>query len=221
MIILIVTLFFSGLLRNLPQPVLAAVILTAVAGLIKLSAFRRLWAFNRGEFGVALVATVVVLGSGILNGVLIGAALSIVLLLTRASRPHVAVLGRVPGTDLFGDVEQNPENEQIPGVFVFRVDSGILYFNAEYVRQRFFEMLAAASTAPRRVVWCLGTTPQVDLAGAELLEQVRGELGARGIRLDLAEARGPLRQTLRAAGLEKHFGPIEENATIGRVLATD
>lgn len=218
LLILVVTVFFSGLLRTLPQPVLAAIVLMAVTGLFKLDAFRRLWRFSRSEFAIALVATVVVLGSGILNGVLIGAALSIVFLLTRASRPHVAVLGRVPGTDFYGDVERSPGNVQDPGVLVFRVDSSILYFNADYVRQRFDELLAAQRPPVGLVVWCLVTTPHVDLAGAEMLEQLRAELARSGVELRLAEARGPLRESLRAAGLEAHFGPIHENATIAPIV---
>jgi MFS superfamily sulfate permease-like transporter len=220
-LVLIVTLFFSNLLRNLPQPVLAAIVLMAVTGLFKLEAFRRLWRFSRSEFAVALVATIGVLGSGILRGVLIGAILSIILLLRRASRPHVAVLGRVPGTDLYGDIERNPENELTPGVLVYRVDSAILYFNAEYVRDRFSELLNTQTPPVRLAIWCLATTPHVDLAGAEMLEQLHAELHRRGIKLALAEARGPVREELRAAGLEQHFGPIRENATIAPLLRHD
>ena len=219
LIILVVVLFLSNLLRNLPQPVLAAVVLMAVAGLFKLSAWRGLWEFSGEEFAVAFVALLGVLGSGILRGVLIGAALSLVLLLRRASRPHVAVLGRVPGMDIFGDRALNPENEEVDGVFVFRVDSAILYFNAEYVRERFLEALAARRGQVRLAVWCLATTVSADLAGAEMLEALRGELQARGVTLKLAEARGQVRATLRAAGMERHFGPIRENSTIASIIA--
>ncbi len=217
-LVLIVTLFFSGLLRNLPQPVLAAIVLMGVTGLFKLEAFKRLWRFSRSEFAVAFVATVGVLGSGILKGVLIGAILSIILLLRRASRPHTAVLGLVPGTDLYGDIEPNPENAQTPGVFIFRVDSSMLYFNTEFVRERFMEFLNAQTPPVKLCIWCLATTPLVDLAGAELLEQLRADLERRGIRLVLAEARGPMREQLRAAGLQEHFGAIRENATIAPIV---
>ena len=153
-----------------------------------------------------------------LRGVLIGAVLSILLLLRRASRPHVAVLGRVPATDIFGDVDRNPENEQIPGVLVFRVDSAILYFNAEYVREAFLQALEARSPPARLAVWCLATTASVDLAGAEMLEHLHSELRRRGVKLRLAEPRGPVRESLRAAGLEAHVGPIRENTTIASII---
>lgn len=218
LIVLLITVFFSGLLRNLPQPVLAAIVLMAVTGLFKLEAFKQLWRFSKSEFAVALVATLGVLGSGILNGVLIGAVLSIILLLRRAARPHVAVLGRVPGTAIYGDIERNPENAVTPGVFVFRVDSAILYFNAEYVRERFMQLMAAQEQPVRQAVWCLATTPVIDLAGVEMLEHLHRELAERGIKLMPAEARGPLRESMRAGGLEHCFGPIRENATIESVL---
>lgn len=218
-IVLLITVFFSGLLRNLPQPVLAAIVLMAVTGLFKLEAFKRLWRFSRSEFTVALVATLGVLGSGILNGVLIGAVLSIILLLRRAARPHVAVLGRVPGTAIYGDIERNPENQVTAGVFVFRVDSAILYFNAEYVRERFMQLMGAQEQPVNVAVWCLATTPAIDLAGVEMLEHLHRELAERGVRLMPAEARGPLRHAMRAGGLEHCFGPIRENATIESILA--
>src|SRR5258706_943494 len=217
-LVLLVTLFFSRLLRNLPQPVLAAIVLMAVTGLFKLEAFKRLWRFSRSEFAVALVATVGVLGSGILKGVLIGAILSIILLLRRASRPHTAVLGLVPGTDLYGDIEPNPENAQSPAVFIFRVDSSILYFNTEFVRERFMELLNVQTPPVKLCIWCLATTPLVDMAGAEMFEQLHGDLERRGIKLVLAEARGPMREQLRAAGLHEHFGAIRENATIAPIV---
>jgi sulfate permease, SulP family len=150
--------------------------------------------------------------------VLIGAILSIILLLRSTSRPHVAVLGRVPGTDLYGDIERNPENELTPGVLVYRVDSAILYFNTEYVRERFMQFLNDVAQPIKLGVWCLATTPNVDLAGAEMLEQLHSELHSRGITLALAEAHGPVRQQLRAAGLEHKFGAIHENATITSIL---
>jgi len=139
--------------------------------------------------------------------------------LRRASRPHVAVLGRVPGTDLYGDIARNPENEQTPGVFVFRVDSAILYFNAEYIREQFSTYLNALTTPVTLAIWSLSTTASVDLAGAEMLEHLRAAMGKRGIELKLAEARGPVREQLRAAGLEAHFGPIQENMTIAPMVA--
>src|SRR4029453_781083 len=95
---LIVVVFASGLLRNLPQPVLAAIVLAAVMGLVDTHALQHIWRFSRTEFFVAMAALVGVLGSGPVNGVLLGAAISIVLLLRQAATPRVTELGRIPGT---------------------------------------------------------------------------------------------------------------------------
>jgi SulP family sulfate permease len=218
LILIVVILFFSELLRNLPQPVLAAIVLMAVTGLFKPAAWQRLWQFSGQEFTVAFAALLGVLGSGILRGVLIGAVLSLILLLRRASRPHVAILGRVPGTDLYGDIARNPQNQLTPGVLVFRVDSAILYFNAEYIREQFLGHLSGQTPPVKLAIWCLATTPNIDLAGAEMLEHLRVALEHRGVMLKLAEAHGPLRESLRAAGLEEHFGLIREHVMIAPLL---
>lgn len=217
-LILLVALFLSDLLRTLPQPVLAAIVLMAVASLFKIHALIRLWRFSRWEFAIALAAILGVLGSGILRGVLIGAVMSLLLLLHRASRPHVAVLGRVPGTHIFGDLIRNPENEITPGVFIFRVDAAILYFNAEYLHDQFIRHLSLQTPLVKLAIWCLGTTAHLDLAGAEMLEHLHKELRERGIDFKLAEAHGEVRHALRAAGLEAHFGPIGANTAIADLI---
>ncbi len=213
----VVALFFAGLLRDLPQAVLAAIVLMAVSGLFKLSELQRLWRFRRGEFGVAVAALLGVLGSGLLRGVLIGVVISILLLLRRGSRPHTTELGRVRGTDYFADAVRHPENEILPDVFVFRVDAALLYFNVEHVRDRFFEMLDARGPGVRLAIFFLGTSPSVDLAGADLLEELHHALRGRGIAFRLAEARGEVRETLRAAGFEQRcfrVVPVQPVATV-------
>src|SRR5438309_4290381 len=134
LLMLLIVLFVSGALRYLPQPVLAAIVLMAVAGLFNVTALRHLWRADRSEFVAAMAALLGVLGSGLLRGVLIGAIISLVQLLRRASRPHVALLGRLPGTRRFSDLARHPDNEPVPGALLVRVESSLLYFNAEHVR---------------------------------------------------------------------------------------
>jgi MFS superfamily sulfate permease-like transporter len=215
---LVIALFFTHTLHDLPQPVLAAIILVAVTGLVKVDAIKRLWRFRRGEGAIAAAAFLGVLGSGLLRGVLVGAILSILVLLRKASRPHTAVLGRVPGTELFGDIERHPRNELIPGVLVFRVDSSILYFNTQHVQDQFEAALARQTGQVRLVVWYFGTTPYVDLAGAELLGEIEADLSKRGIALRFTDARGPLREVLQSAGLEARVGPILPATSVSQVI---
>jgi SulP family sulfate permease len=218
LLVLLTALFLSGFLRYLPQPVLAAIVLAAVTGLLNLAALKRTLAFSRSEFAVAMVALLGVLGSGLLMGVLFGAILSLLLLLRRAMRPRCTELGQVPGTDYFADAVRHPENQRTPEVFVFRSDGAILYFNAEHVRESFFALMAAHGPDVRLAVFFLGTVPVLDLAGTELLAEIRETLEGRGIGFRLAEAHGGVREALRRAGFEHHYGPVEADQTVSTVI---
>ncbi|HVH28034.1 MAG TPA: SulP family inorganic anion transporter [Vicinamibacterales bacterium] len=218
LITLIVTLFFTGLLRNLPQPVLAAIVLVAVTGLIRIDALRTLWRFSRMEFAIAMVALLGVLGSGLLNGVLLGAGLSIILLLGRASRPRVIELGRVPGTSYFADLIRHPENERAPDIMVARSEGSLLYFNVDYVRDQLLALVRERATPPRLVIFFLGGVPFVDLAGTELLLELKEKFGQLGIEFRLAEVHGPVRQALRRLGDGHASGLAEAHQTVDDVL---
>ncbi len=150
LLMLLIVLFLSAALRNLPQPVLAAIVLMAVTGLFKLSALKHLWRADRSEFVVAMAALLGVLGSGLLRGVMIGAVISLVQLLRTASRPHVAFLGRIPGSRRFSDRQRHPDNELIPGVLIFRPESGLVYFNIDHVCTAILGRVSAAPTLPKR-----------------------------------------------------------------------
>jgi SulP family sulfate permease len=216
---LVVVLFASGLLRNLPQPVLAAIVLAAVMSLVDIHALQHIWRFSRAEFFVAIAALLGVLGSGPVNGVLLGAAISIVLLLRQAARPRVTELARVPGTTYFADRSRHPENERTPGVLVARCESALLYFNAEYVRERLEELLHARPEPVRLVVFFLGAVPKVDLAGAELLADLHSTFRARGVEFRLADAHGEVRDALRRIGFERDHGPLQSGQTVDAILS--
>ncbi len=216
---LIVVLFATGLLRNLPQPVLAAIVLAAVMSLFDIRALRHIRHFSRTEFFVALAALLGVLGSGPVNGVLLGAAISIVLLLRQAARPRVTEMGRIPGSTYYADRSRHPENEVIPGALIVRCESSLLYFNVEYVRERVFEILAARQDAVRLVVLFLGAVPKIDLAGAELIGDLLRTLRARGVELRVADAHGEVRDALRRVGFERDYGDLEAGQSVDRVLS--
>lgn len=204
----LVVMFLSGALRNLPQPVLAAIVLMAVAGLFKLTALKHLWRADRGEFTVAIAALLGVLGSGLLRGVLIGAIISLVQLLRRASRPHVAFLGRIPGARRFSDMARHPDNEPVPGALLFRTEASLLYFNADYVRDTVMKRVAETGADLRLAICDLSTSPYVDLAGAEMLAGLYDQLALVNIRLQIVEARSSVRDRLHAEGVEDKVGRI-------------
>src|SRR5881398_2175212 len=207
-IILVVVLFFSHLLAALPQPVLAAVVLVAVAGLFKVSALKHLWRGDRTEFVVAIAAIVGVLGEGLLRGVMIVAIISLVLVIRRASRPHVAFLGRIPGTSRFSDRERHPDNELIPGVLIFRPESGLVYFNIDHVCTAILGRVSAAPTLPRLVILDFSAAPRLDRQSAHALGELANDLTAKRIQVQAVEARSSVRDRLRSEGVDAKLGGI-------------
>jgi high affinity sulfate transporter 1 len=195
-------LFLTGFLQNLPKAVLAAVVFTAVAGLVDIRALSRMWRISKPDFYAATIALAAVLLLGILQGILLAAAASVLILLGRASQPHVAFLGRIPGTTSYSDLARHPENEQLPHVIVFRPEASLLYVNAEFVSQAVRERLAFVGKTRIRMIVCdLSASPYIDLAGSRMLRLLESELGASAIALRIVGARGRVRDLLRADGL--------------------
>ena len=216
--ILVVVLFFSHLLSALPQPVLAAVVLVAVASLLKLSTLKELWHNDRPEFGVAMAAFLGVLTSGLLRGVMIGAAISLVQLVRESSRPHIALLGRIPGTRRFSDRERHPDNELIAGVMIFRPESGLVYFNVDYVSETILNRVNAEPTTPKLVVLDLSAAARVDMQSAHTLASIAEELTAKGIQFHAVEPRSSVRDRLRKEGVDSKLGGINRFSTVADVI---
>jgi high affinity sulfate transporter 1 len=215
-------LFLTGLLENLPKAVLAAVVLTAIAGLLDFPALYRMWRVSRLDFYAAAIALGAVLLLGILQGILCAALASILMLLLRASRPHVAFLGRIPGTDSYSDVERHPENEALPGMIAFRPEASLIYVNADAVLEAVLNRLRADDPSEIRLVICdLSASPFIDLAGARILHGLHDELAARGIVLRSVGARGRVRDLLRADGVGEKVGGLERVVTLDSLLAGD
>lgn len=211
-------LFFTGFLKPLPKAVLAAIVLMAVKGLINIREIGHLWRASRLEFTVAIIALVGVLLLGILKGVIVAAVASILLLLQRVAHPHVAFLGRIPGTRRFSDSARHQSNEQIPGVLAFRVEAGLVYFNVDHVLRVVLERIEVAEKSLRLVVCDLSTSPSIDLAGAKMFLHLQAELAKRGIILRLVEARASVRDLLRIEGAEERVGAIDRLATLADVV---
>ena len=212
-------LFLTDLLANLPKAVLAAVVLTAVAGLIDVPALLRMWRISKLDFYAATIALGAVLLLGILQGILLAVAASILLLLARASQPHVAYLGRIPGTSHYSDLERHPENEPLPNLIAFRPEASLLYVNADSVLQSVLDRVHAMAPGKIRIVVCdLSASPYIDLAGSRMLHQLHTELGSHGINLRIVGARGRVRDLLRAEGIDEKVGGLDKRKTLDELL---
>jgi len=210
-------LFLTGLVRNLPKAVLAAIVLMAVVGLINVREIRHLWRVSRFEFGVAMVAFAGVLLLGILKGVLLAAIATILMLLRRVAYPHVAFLGRIPNTQRFSDLARHPDNERIEGVLIFRVEASLLYFNADNVRQAILQRMRTEGPV-RLVVGDLSNSSYVDLSAARMLAKLSEEVAEHGAVLRLAEIHAETRDLLRAEHLEEKVGRIDRFTSVADVV---
>ena len=216
--ILVVVLFFSHLLSALPQPVLAAVVLVAVAGLLKLSTLKQLWQSDRPEFVVAVTAFIGVLTFGLLLGVMIGAVISLVQLVRVSSRPHVALLGRIAGTRRFSDCERHHDNQLIPEVMIFRPESALVYFNVDNVCDAILSRVHAEPTPPKLVVLDLSAASLVDMQSAYMLAGMAEELIAARIQFQTVEARSSVRDRLRHEGVDSKLGGVNRFTTVADVI---
>ena len=218
-VLVVMMLNFTHLLKNLPQVVLAAVVLDAVLGLIKVKALKNLYYLKRDEFGISLIAIVAVLFFGILKGVLIAAICSIIVVLIRSKLPNIAVLGQIPGTDKYSDIKRNPDNVEIPHLKIIRVESSIFYFNEENVHDTIIELIANPDI--KHVILDLSSTPYIDVAGAKMLSKLSTELKDRSISLKIVGALAVARDMLRKLGLEEQIGHISRRDSMqDEVLAS-
>jgi MFS superfamily sulfate permease-like transporter len=202
-LMLVTALALAPLFRDLAQATLAAIVIASVLGLIDLREVVRYWTWRRTDLALTVVATVGVLATDALTGLAIAAALSVAALLYRASRPDVVVLGRLRGPGGpggFGSVARHDDAVGIDGLLIVRLDTPLYFFNAQEATSRIIELVEAAPEI-RAVVVGLGATGDLDVTATDLLSELMGELGRRGVELHLAQVKGPVRDRLRRTGL--------------------
>ncbi|WP_264565961.1 SulP family inorganic anion transporter [Flavobacterium sp. N3904] len=212
--IAICLLFLTGFLQNLPTVVLAAIVLVAIRGLFDVVELKHLYKINKQEFYVAMIALVGVLIWGILTGVLLAAIVTLLLLIKATSKPTVAFLGRIPGTKRYTDIARHPDNENIEGVLIVRIESAILYFNSEFIKEQLWLKINSESDSLKNVILDLNSSPRIDIAGARFLKQLFIDLKAKNISLKIAEARSEVRDTLRSENLEALLGHISRSVSV-------
>jgi MFS superfamily sulfate permease-like transporter len=134
------------------------------------------------------------------------------------SMPHVAILGRIPGTKRYSDVVRNPDNELFPQLLLFRVESSVYYFNTDYIESHILAKITEADAALETVVWDLSTSPSVDRAGAQMIGRLFMDLKSRGINLRIAETRAGVRDILRNEEIDKLTGKISRQVSLNDIV---
>lgn len=206
--------FFAKFFHNLPEPVLAAVVLMAASHMVRLDDLRQLRFSSRAEFRISLIALFGVLFFGLLNGLLLAAAGSLIMVIAYASRPPVVILGRDPVAGYFVNRVRYPEATETPGALVIRSAGAWFYFNADHIRRQIFELLSQATSGIKTVVIDFSLVPAVDVTAGGVLRGLARSLKARGIAIALAGLRDDVRENLMAVGAEQDLGPIPAHRTI-------
>ncbi|WIX02129.1 sulfate permease [Pseudomonas sp. AR5] len=197
-------LLLTPLLHDLPQAVLAATIIVAVLSLVDLGSLKRTWQYSRQD-GTAQLATLLgVLLIGVEAGILIGVGLSLLLFLYRTSRPHVAVVGLVPGSEHFRNVQRFDVIEA-PSVLSLRVDESLYFPNARFLEERISELIASRPQVRHLVLMCPGVN-LIDASALDSLETIAERLHTAGVQLHLSEVKGPVMDQLRRSDFLDRFG---------------
>ena len=207
-----------GLFRNLPQPALAAVVITASLSLADVPGTVRLWRQRKTEFLLSIAAFLGVALLGVLPGIAIAVAVSILNVFRRAWWPYHTELGRVAGLKGYHDVHSYPEAERLPGLVIYRFDGPLFFANAKTFRDE-VRRLARADPPPTWIVIAAEPMTDVDTTASDVLEELEEALNAAGIRMVFAELKDPVRRKLERYGLTRTINPQNFFPTVGSAVA--
>jgi high affinity sulfate transporter 1 len=217
-LIILMLVLLPGLFRNLPQPALAAVVITAALSLADIPGTVRLWRQRRAEFLLSLAAFLGVALLGVLPGVGIAVGLSILNVFRRAWWPYEAVLGKVDGLPGYHDVHSYPAASQVPGLVILRYDAPLIFANAKNFRDD-VRQLARAEPPPRWIVIAAEPVTDVDTTASDMLEELDLALNAQGTSLIFAELKDPVRRKIERYGLDHTIDPAHYFPTIEAAVA--
>jgi MFS superfamily sulfate permease-like transporter len=204
--------------EDLPEAVLAAIVIHAVSGMVDISKLRRLWKAHVQDFWLALGALVGVVTMGILAGIVLGVGLSLFLLLHRMDHPNVETLGR--GADgRYESLHGHPEHEAVPGVLVCRPEAPLIFANADVSTEELHRLVAQAEPRPTTLVLDFEAVAEVDTTGSDALIVLRDTLHELGVEVRLARVHRQVRDYLDRDGFVAKFGDDRLHATVEQAVA--
>jgi high affinity sulfate transporter 1 len=215
-LIVLMIVLIPGLFKNLPQPALAAVVITAALSLADIPGTVRLWRQRKAEFGLSITAFLGVALLGVLPGIAIAVGLSILNVFRRAWWPYDTVLGRAEGLEGYHDIHSYPDARHLPGLVIYRFDAPLFFANAKTFRDE-VSRLAKSEPKPTWIVIAAEPVTDVDTTASDVLEELDEALNADGISLVFAELKDPVRRKIERYGLTRtidprHFFPTIESA---------
>ena len=207
----------TPLFRGMPHPTLAAIVIAAMLHLSKPAYLRNVFTQSRWEFGIAVIVIAGELTLGVLQGIALGVVLSVLLLIYRTSHPHGAVLGQVPGTEAYRNVERHPEALTFPGLLIWRPGGDMWFASIGHLGDGLRAALAASRPPAKRVLVDAEAVNLIDVSASDALLNLIQELQGQGITFAIARMRDHVRESLRLGGVEAVVGPanFHERVTDG------
>ena len=205
-LIVLTLLFFTGLFYYLPSAILAAVVLVAVSGLIDLKEPLILWKKDRADFAMLLATFLITLTLGIETGIISGMILSLVMVIYRASKPHMAQLGRVPGTNVFRNIRRFSNLEEKPDVLMVRIDGPVYFANVKYIKDMMDRWVKKKGEPLRTIVFNFESIPSIDSTGAHELQEWINTWREGNIDVCITATKGPVRDVLNRWNLIECVG---------------
>jgi high affinity sulfate transporter 1 len=203
----LVALFFTPLFRNLPEATLAAIVVVAIGGMMRVGEMKRLYRLRKADFALAMIALFGVLLFEVLAGLLIAVIISLLVVVARASEPKVSVLGRTPGRLDFSDVRRHPENRTLPGLLVIRPNEGLFFANAASLKEAIGELVRSSDPPVRVVLLDLEMTFELDVPSADALADLKEALERAEVALLVTRAHGEVKDMLDQSGVTDQIGP--------------
>ncbi|MEU1229412.1 sulfate permease [Streptomyces sp. NPDC005828] len=217
-LIVLMLVLVPGLFRNLPQPALAAVVITASLSLADIPGAVRLWRQRRTEFLLCCAAFLGVTLVGVLAGIAVAVALSVLNVFRRAWWPYHTVLGRVRDLEGYHDIRSHPAAQRLPGLVIYRFDAPLVFANARAFRDE-IRRLAGADPRPSWIVVAAEPMTDVDTTAADMLEELDEALDAKGVHLVFAELKDPVRRKIERYGLTRALDPRRFFPTVEAAVA--
>jgi MFS superfamily sulfate permease-like transporter len=208
-----------ALLQDLPNTVLAAIVIASVIGLIEISDLRRIYRIQRWEFWLSMTCIGGVAVFGAIPGIALAIVIAVIEFLWDGWRPHSAVLGRVDHVKGYHDITRYPEAHLIPGLVLFRWDAPLFFANAEFFHDRVLDAIAASPTPVRWLVVAAEPVTSIDVTAADIVGELDDTLHAAGIEMCFAEMKDPVKDKLKRFGLFTRFGEKTFFATLEEAVS--
>ena len=218
-LVILTLLFLTPLFYYLPQAVLASIVMVAVFNLIDIKEAKHLWKTNRKDLMMLIAAFSATLFIGVVEGIIVGVVLSLVLLIFKSTQPHVAILGRVPGTAYYRNLKRFKELENLPELLIIRFDAELYFANTDFFIETMQQAVLSKSPGLKAIVFDAESITGIDSTAMNAIDDLQNDFKKQGIIWYWCEVKGPVRDSLEKTGLTEKIG--RDNFFIGIQDAVD